>query len=141
MSVPAEFITSTEHDSETRPVLGPAGNRVRVSEFLEPKRKKETLKKPQQTRRLGNRLPESILRANASVDSSCSSDSSSSVSSLKKVNLRKTRTMEQKGLKSVKVVPEKVEVPSLSRSPSPAPSPSPAFFMKRCDWITANSGK
>ncbi|OVA04551.1 Methyladenine glycosylase [Macleaya cordata] len=145
MSVAAEFKSSTEPDSETRPVLGPAGNRVRVSEFLEPKRKKETLKKPQQTRRLATRLPESVLRANASVDSSCSSDSSCSISSLKKANLRRTRTMEQKVLKSVKVAPEKVEVPALSRSRSsslsrsPSPSPSPAFMMKRCDWITPNS--
>lgn len=144
MSVAAEFKSPTEQDSETRPVLGPAGNRVRVSEILEIKRKTEIMKKPLQTRRLlVPKLPDSVVRANASVDSSCSSDSSSSVSSNKKT-LRKTRTMDQQQkvmLKPVKIVPEKVEVirrpRSVSRSPSP--SPSPVNLMKRCDWITANS--
>ncbi|RZC67085.1 hypothetical protein C5167_010779 [Papaver somniferum] len=144
MSVAAEFKSPTEQDSETRPVLGPAGNRVRVSEILEIKRKTEIMKKPLQTRRLlVPKLPDSVVRANASVDSSCSSDSSSSVSSNKKT-LRKTRTMDQQQnvmLKPVKIVSEKVEVirrpRSVSRSPSP--SPSPVNLMKRCDWITANS--
>ncbi|KAF8406393.1 hypothetical protein HHK36_008480 [Tetracentron sinense] len=129
MSVATELQSSTETNSKARAVFKPAGNGVRVSKLLESKRVKEGLKKPQQTRRLAARLPESVLRSNVSVDSSCSSDSSYSVSSTKMENFR--RRIKRNGLKSVKVVPDGVEVPSLF--------PSPPVLLKRCDWITPYS--
>lgn len=104
--------------SEGRVVLGPGGNRFRVSE--EAKRKKEGLKKPQQHRKQPSEVPEAVVRNNLSFESSCSSDSSSSGSSVKMVNSR--GRVKRKGLKPVKVVPHGVEVPA-----------------KRCDWITPNS--
>lgn len=122
---------------EPRAILGPGGNRVRVPE--DPKRKGEALKKPQQRRRkptaVVSEVPQSVVRSNGSVDSSCSSDSSSSGSLAKPVSSKKTTPapVRRKGLKPVKVVPDGVEVVAPTTRISGPP--------KRCDWITPNSGK
>lgn len=118
MSVATKLQSPAKPLSEGRVVLGPGGNRFRVSE--EAKRKKEGLKKPQQHRKQPSEVPEAVVRNNLSFESSCSSDSSSSGSSVKMVNSR--GRVKRKGLKPVKVVPHGVEVPA-----------------KRCDWITPNS--
>lgn len=126
---------------EPRAILGPGGNRVRVSE--DPKRKGEPLKKPQRTTKTTTttaavaskktvpEVPQSVVRNNGSVDSSCSSDSSSSGSLAKTVSSKKT--VRRQGLRPVKVVPAGAEVA--------APSPKISGPPKRCDWITPNSGK
>ena len=121
---------------EPRAILGPGGNRVRVSE--DPKRKGDVLKKPQRTtpttkttRKPVPEVPQSVVRNNGSVDSSCSSDSSSSGSLAKTVSSKKT--VKRKGLRPVKVVPAGVEVAATSPKISGPP--------KRCDWITPNSGE
>lgn len=119
---------------EPRAILGPGGNRVRVSEG--PKRKGEALKKPQtqRTRKptVVSEVPQSVVRSNGSVDSSCSSDSSSSGFLAKTVSSKKTPpTVKRKGLKPVKVVPDGVEAVAASPKISGPP--------KRCDWITPNS--
>lgn len=113
---------------EPRAILGPGGNRVRVSEDL--KHKNEGLKKPQRPRKPVSEMPESAVRNNVSVDSSCSSDSSSSGSLAKTVSSR--RTVRRNGLRPVKVVPDGVGVGAVSPKLSGPP--------KRCDWITPNSG-
>ncbi|KAL6317968.1 hypothetical protein AAG906_031017 [Vitis piasezkii] len=118
MSVATKLQSPAKPLSEGRVVLGPGGNRFRVSE--EAKRKKEGLKKPQQHREQPSEVPEAVVRNNLSFESSCSSDSSSSGSSVKMVNSR--GRVKRNGLKPVKVVPHGVEVPA-----------------KRCDWITPNS--
>ncbi|XP_034676259.1 DNA-3-methyladenine glycosylase 1 [Vitis riparia] len=118
MSVATKLQSPAKPLSEGRVVLGPGGNRFRVSE--EAKRKKEGLKKPQQHRKQPSEVPEAVVRNNLSFESSCSSDSSSSGSSVKMVNSR--GRVKRNGLKPVKVVPHGVEVPA-----------------KRCDWITPNS--
>lgn len=120
MSVATKLQSPAKPLSEGRVVLGPGGNRFRVSE--EAKRKKEGLKKPQQHRKQSSEVPEAVVQNNLSFESSCSSDSSSSGSSVKMVNSR--GRVKRNGLKPVKVVPHGVEVPA-----------------KRCDWITPNSGK
>ncbi|XP_015884611.3 uncharacterized protein LOC107420223 [Ziziphus jujuba] len=115
---------------EPRAILGPGGNRVRVSEDL--KRKNEGMKKPQRPpRKPVSEMPETAVRNNVSVDSSCSSDSSSSGSLAKTVSSR--RTVRRNGLRPrpVKVVPDGVEVGAVSPKLSGPP--------KRCDWITPNS--
>ncbi|PON33736.1 Methyladenine glycosylase [Parasponia andersonii] len=116
---------------ETRSILGPGGNRARVSE--DSKRKGEDLNKPQRTtmmtRKLVPEVPQSVVRNNGSVDSSCSSDSSSSGSSAKTVSSKKT--VRRKGFRPVKIVPDGVE--------AAAPSPRVLGPPKRCDWITPNS--
>ncbi|XP_057975527.1 uncharacterized protein LOC131162921 [Malania oleifera] len=139
MSVAVKLQSSPKPVSETRAVLGLAGNRFRVSE--ETKRKKECLKKPQprpqpqpqpqkhQPRRLASEMPQSVVRNNVSVDSSCSSDSCSSGSSVRTVNSR--GRVKRNGFKSVKVVPDGVEIATSSPT---IPGP-----VKRCDWITTNS--
>ncbi|KAJ9674656.1 hypothetical protein PVL29_023907 [Vitis rotundifolia] len=118
MSVATKLQSPAKPLSEGRGVLGPGGNRFRVSE--EAKRKKEGLKKPQQHTKPPSEVPEAVVRNNLSFESSCSSDSSSSGSSVKMVNSR--GRVKRNGLKPVKVVPDGVEVPA-----------------KRCDWITPNS--
>lgn len=109
---------------EPRAVLGPGGNRVRVSEA--PKRKNEGLKKPpQRPTKPVSEIPEAIVRNNVSVDSTCSSDTSSSCSSAKTVSPR--RTVRHKSLRPAKLVSDDMEVVK------------PAGPPKRCEWITPNS--
>lgn len=120
--------------SEQRAILGPTGNRVRASE--DPKRKTEVAKKPQRPIKPASRIPEPVIRNNGSVDSSCSSDSSSSTASpAKKIeSSRRTVTVKRKNVKNMKIVPDaSSEIPEASRIISEP--------IKRCDWITPNSGK
>ncbi|KAJ7966717.1 putative DNA-3-methyladenine glycosylase [Quillaja saponaria] len=128
MSVMTKLQSSVKPVSEEpRAILGPAGNRGRVSE--EPKRKNESLKNLQRPKKQVPRIPESIVQNNLSVDSSCSSDSTSSGSSTKIVNSR--RTVKRNGVKPAKVVPDDVDFVAFSlKDPGP---------IKRCDWITPNS--
>ena len=120
MSVATELRSPAKPDRGARAILGPAGNRVRVLE--EAKRKKEGVKKPNC---LVSQTPSVVVRSNSSVDSTGSSESVKMASS-------KRRTKPNKS-KSVKVVPEKMNVVALS--------PELAGPVKRCDWITPNSGK
>ncbi|KAJ4701917.1 putative DNA-3-methyladenine glycosylase [Melia azedarach] len=118
--------------SEQRAILGPTGNRVRASE--DPKRKTEVAKKPQRPIKPASRIPEPVIRNNGSVDSSCSSDSSSSTASpAKKIeSSRRTVTVKRKNVKNMKIVPDNSsEIPEASRIISEP--------IKRCDWITPNS--
>ncbi|PRQ26993.1 putative DNA-3-methyladenine glycosylase I [Rosa chinensis] len=116
MSVATELQSSI---CEPRAVLGPGGNRVRVSEG--PKHKYEGLKKPPQRPR--KEIPESVVRKNVSVDSSCSSDTSSTGSSPKTASPR--RTVRHKSLRPAKLVSNDVVKPD-----------GPP---RRCEWITAYS--
>ncbi|KAG6626751.1 DNA-3-methyladenine glycosylase [Carya illinoinensis] len=129
MSVVTKLQLSAKPVSEPRAILGPTGNRVRVSEEP-PKRKPESVKRPQRLRKPASEIPEPAVRNNVSVDSSCSSDSYSSGSSMKKTV--KSRTGRRTGFKPVKVVPHCVDGEALS---SPKNSGPP----KRCDWITPYS--
>ncbi|XP_057504216.1 uncharacterized protein LOC130787784 isoform X2 [Actinidia eriantha] len=122
MSVATEHRLAAKPGSEARVILGPSGNRIRVSE--EAKRKKESLKKNQKPSRLVSATPCLVARNNLSVDSTCSSDSSSWGSSVTMVSSK--RRVKPNGLRSVKIVPDGVE--SVVAGP-----------VKRCDWITANS--
>ncbi|KAL5704847.1 DNA-3-methyladenine glycosylase I [Ranunculus cassubicifolius] len=126
MSVSVE----TEPGSDTRSVLGPGGNRVRVSEFVKTKKpplitKKNKQTPIQETKKLVNPVP--VAKSNNdSVNSSCSSDSVvSSASSIKVSNL-KVKTTRRNTVKvngGVEVTPEKERL----------------ILVKRCDWITPNS--
>ncbi|CAL5418224.1 unnamed protein product [Camellia sinensis] len=127
MSVATELRSPAKSHSETRAILGPTGNRVRVSE--EAKRKKEVLKRPQKPSRLVSEATRSIVLNNSSLDSTSSLESSSGGSSVKMVS-SKTR-VKPNGSYSVKVVPDGVDLVSLSLLVSGP--------VKRCDWITPNS--
>jgi DNA-3-methyladenine glycosylase I len=108
-----------------RAILGPAGNRVRVSE--EAKRKIEVLKKSlQKPKKPVEKMSQAAVKNNLSVDSTCSSDSYSSSSS-------SGRNVKRNGIKQVKDVPNGGEIKDAS-SKKDGP-------VKRCDWITPNSGK
>ncbi|KAG6747814.1 hypothetical protein POTOM_047705 [Populus tomentosa] len=106
-----------------RAILGPAGNRVRVSE--EAKRKIEVLKKSQQKpKKPVEKMSQAAVKNNLSMDSTCSSDSYSSSSS-------SGRNVKRNGTKQVKDVPNGGEIKDVS-SKKDGP-------VKRCDWITPNS--
>ncbi|KAL6216114.1 hypothetical protein ACLB2K_009341 [Fragaria x ananassa] len=108
---------------EPRAVLGPGGNRVRISEG--PKHKCEGLKKPpQRPRQPAPEIPVSVVKKNVSVDSSCSSDTSSTGSSPKTASPRKT-------VRHIK----RLRPPKLVSNDVVKPDGPP----KRCEWITANS--
>ncbi|XVF63913.1 hypothetical protein PTKIN_Ptkin09bG0124600 [Pterospermum kingtungense] len=127
MSVATKLKSSPKPVTEPRAILGPTGNRARVSD--ESKRKTEALKKPQRPKIPVSRSPKSVVQSNVSVDSCCSSDSSSSNSSLKTVS--STKTVKRKGVKPVKphVAPTADEVVT-------GISPVISKPLKRCDWIT-----
>jgi len=109
-----------------RAILGPAGNRVRVSE--EAKRKIEVLKKSQQKpKKPVEKMSQAAVKNNLSVDSTCSSDSYSSSSS------SSGRNVKRNGIKQVKDVPNGGEIKDVSSKKDGS--------VKRCDWITPNSGK
>ncbi|XP_028803036.1 uncharacterized protein LOC114758178 [Neltuma alba] len=126
MPVATKLPSSAKSVSEPRAILGPAGNRVRVSG--DQKRNDDYLKNPRRTRKQMPKIPQSIVTNNVSTDSTCSSDSSST-SSAKNVTSR--RTVRRNGLKPVKIVPDGTVGAALSPKAS---SPS-----NRCDWITPNS--
>lgn len=129
MPVVTKLQSSSKPNAKPRAVLGPAGNRVRVSE--DPNRNTETPKNQQQRpRKQASEIPETIVRNDVSVDSTCSSDSSASNSSARKVSSR--RTVKRSGFKQVKIVPDGVDGAALSMKPTGPP--------KRCEWITPNSG-
>ncbi|XP_004501037.1 uncharacterized protein [Cicer arietinum] len=117
--------------TEPRAILKPGGNRVTVYE--EHKRKKENTKKTHDPRKQVPNISDSVVQSNVSLDSTCSSDSFSSDSSVKKVNTvnaNESAKMKRNGFKPVRVVPDGVHV----SPPHKASEPS-----KRCDWITPNS--
>ncbi|KAF5188462.1 Methyladenine glycosylase [Thalictrum thalictroides] len=141
MSVVDEFKPLTDPNSETRQVLGPGGNRVRVSETERPNKKGLMKKKTmmtttppmmnQQTRMLVTRLERN---SNASMNSSCCSDTSSNGSSVKIKNSR--RRMVDGGVKSSgKVVMDD----GVDDDQSQLMPPERPIVVKRCDWITPNS--
>lgn len=127
--------TTTELRGEVKPaverreILGPAGNRVRVME--EQKKKKDGLKKPERAKKPAAETPKPgpAVRSTGSADRSASSDSSScGGSTLKKFNSKGRVTGNVN--KPAKVVPD-----GAVAMPAMAPVP-----LKRCDWITPNTG-
>ncbi|XP_068657670.1 uncharacterized protein [Aristolochia californica] len=113
----------------TRPVSGLAGNRGRASEITEARScKKLVTISSRPAVKSNRRIPESAVRCNLSTDGSCSSDSSGSVFSVKKAELRTRR--KQSAEKAVKVAPVGAELSSAD---------PPLVNEKRCSWITANS--
>lgn len=115
--------------SEQRAILGPTGNRVRASE--DPKQKTEVPKKPKKP---APKIAEPVIRNNASVDSTCSSDSSTSsaISAKKMENSRRSVTVKRNGVKNMKFDPH-------ASAEIPEASPVNSGPIKRCDWITSNS--
>lgn len=130
MSVAASPQSSPKQVTQPRAVLASTGNRVRL---LDLEWKTQALKKPQRQRKPVTKVPESAVRNNFSVDSSASSDSSSSSSSSSaKKTVAKRTVAKRSGLKTMDVVPRGVGVADVSMKVSGP--------VKRCDWITPNSG-
>lgn len=116
--------------TEPRAILKLGGNRIAVSEELK-RKKKENPRNSQGPRKQVSEISDSIVQSNVSLDSTCSSDSSSSNSSGKKVNSTSRKTVKRNGFKPLRVVSNAIDV----SPPAKASTPS-----KRCDWITPNSG-
>ncbi|KAK7351693.1 hypothetical protein VNO77_11314 [Canavalia gladiata] len=133
MPVATKLRSYAKPASEPRAILKSAGNRVAVSE--EPKRKKENVKNPQRPRKEAAVITDSIVQSNVSLDSMSSSDSSLSNSSAKKVNsaTASRRSVKRNGFKPVRVVPDAVDVATVTPPPKTLAPP------KRCEWITPNS--
>ncbi|KAG6786571.1 hypothetical protein POTOM_008177 [Populus tomentosa] len=113
-----------------RAILGPTGNRARVLE--EARRKIEVLRKSQQKpKKPVEKMSQAAVKNNFSVDSTCSSDSSSSSSS--GVSSSSGKNVKHYGIKKVKDDRNGREILDVS-SKKERP-------VKRCDWITPNSGK
>ncbi|KAE9609403.1 putative DNA-3-methyladenine glycosylase I [Lupinus albus] len=111
--------------AKPKPATEPGGKRVTISE--EPKWKK--LKKPQRPiiKKEEQQIDESVVRSNVSSDSTCSSDSSASSNETTKKVTSESKSVKRNGFKPARVVPDAVDVATLSLSP------------KRCDWITQHS--
>ncbi|XP_057793933.1 uncharacterized protein LOC131010433 [Salvia miltiorrhiza] len=129
--------TATEKTgTETRCILAPTGNRVRIHE--ERRRRNEMMKKPpEKPKKVAAAKPAAaVVRCDVSVDNS--SDSSSSASSpsgsmVKSAKNNSWRLMENDNgvVRAATTVPDGVGALSLS--------PAVPLPVKRCDWITPNS--
>lgn len=121
-------VVTEKPGAETRSILAPTGNRVRVAE--EQGRKKEMAKKPaEKPKKVTSEKPiAAVVRCNVSADSSSDSCSSCSGSNVKSGKRRMPANH-----KAAKIVPDGVEALTLS--------PAVPLPVKRCDWITPNSGK
>ncbi|CAH1422223.1 unnamed protein product [Lactuca virosa] len=119
-------LPSTKTDLESRNILGPAGNRVKVKEEEKESLKKKVAleKKPKRSSiRLEKMTPQIVVRKNNdSLDSSCSLKSSSSSGSSVKIPSVKRR--------------EKHDSNSLKMEGEESPMMTLSIPFKRCDWIT-----
>ncbi|KAL3505271.1 hypothetical protein ACH5RR_035112 [Cinchona calisaya] len=138
MSVATELHSPVKPSSETRKILGPGGNSVRVPE--QEKKTKEGFKKKHNTtttasanavKKVVSESPKVSVVKNGSGDSS-SEPSSCNGSGLKRVD-SKRNVKSCNGLKSAKVVPDGGE------TSTPVLSQVVPGLVKRCDWITPNS--
>lgn len=127
MSVATKLQSHAKPVLESRAILGPGGNRDRAPE--KPKCKQETLKKVEKQNKALTVISELVIRDNASVGSSCSSDSLSSNYSAKLSNPK---------VKLYAVKPVKA-VAAGGDSNATITSPRLSLPGKRCDWITLHS--
>lgn len=132
MSVATELHHSPgKQEPETRKILGPGGNRVRVLEE-EKKKKKPAFKSNavSTTKKLVTENPKPVAVRNGSDSPLCNGSAPKSVGLKKKMKKKGTNNS---SLKAAKVVPDGAETLALS--------PTVGGPVKRCDWITPNSGK
>ncbi|KAL0360713.1 UNVERIFIED_CONTAM: putative GMP synthase [glutamine-hydrolyzing] [Sesamum radiatum] len=138
-------VATEKPGGETRSILAPTGNRVRV--FEEQRGKEETRKKSgEKPKKVVSKSPAkpaaeaaatAFARCNISADSSSDSSSSSSSSSrgsnVKSGKSTGSRRIKNSNgvVKAAKVVPDGVGALTLS--------PAVPLIVKRCDWITPNS--
>ncbi|KAL2489452.1 DNA glycosylase superfamily protein [Forsythia ovata] len=129
--------------SETRSILAPTGNRVRVVE--EQRRKREILSKSvEKPKRVISQTPPkpgggggasvAVVRNNFSADSSSDSSScnGSTVKTVKSMGSKRRIVKNSNGVvKPAKIVPDGAEALAIS--------PMVPVPVKRCDWITPNS--
>lgn len=118
---------------ETRTILGPAGNRVSVSEHENNGKKEKTPEKP---KKLSSVKPEpvrdNVVRSKSTVKISSAGAGVTVLSSAScaKKNVRKDKKSEcQSTLSNVKAKSKTVKQPSVAYVP-----------LKQCDWITPFSG-
>ena len=129
MSVATKLHSHAKPVLESREILGPGGNRDRAPE--KPKCKQETLKNSEKQNKALPAIPESVIRDNSSIGSSCSSDSLLSSYSTKLLN-PKVKPCDVKPVKAVAAGGD----PNVTST-----TPSLSVPGKRCGWITPYSGK
>ncbi|KAL8166068.1 hypothetical protein V2J09_007567 [Rumex salicifolius] len=129
---------------ETRKILGPGGNRARVSEpakpasMAKPKKLSGTpVRSPAKIARAVSKVSEAAVRKNGSVDSSCSTESSSSSSSSSlSSGSAKTANCSRKSERAIGIRAGSVKP---IRAGVDATAPVASEPTKRCDWITTKS--
>ncbi|KAK1435697.1 hypothetical protein QVD17_01463 [Tagetes erecta] len=150
-------------DSESRPVLGPAGNKTRsVTELRKPVTKpKSKVAKPEEVKKSSSITPPAasvlrqkdckVLKTNLSMNASCSSDASSDSShsraSTGRISRRSVTPKRSAGLKTGKVDSGlktaskigKAESVGLETDSSLEASADASPGRKRCAWVTANT--
>ncbi|CAI9116685.1 OLC1v1017898C1 [Oldenlandia corymbosa var. corymbosa] len=119
MSVVVELNSHAKANSDARKILGPGGNRVRVSE--EEKKKKEGLKK-----KLAADTPIPVKKSVSSISPKSKVDNRSSAKS--ENSRKKVKELSDLDKEAAKVVRDGVETLTLS---PPVSGP-----VKRCEWIT-----
>ncbi|KAI3777430.1 hypothetical protein L1987_47230 [Smallanthus sonchifolius] len=126
MSASKELLSvspSINVDSESRKILGPAGNREQIKGDESLKKKIAVETKPKSSVKLAAGSAEIVVRKNdESVDSSCSLKSYSSDGS--SVKLAGSRRIEKRSSNRLKLVEDEAPVMMLT------------IPFKRCDWIT-----
>ncbi|XP_023535246.1 uncharacterized protein LOC111796735 [Cucurbita pepo subsp. pepo] len=127
MSVATKLHSHAKPVLESREILGPGGNRDRAPE--KPKCKQETLKNSEKQNKALPAIPESVIRDNSSIGSSCSSDSLLSSYSTKLLN-PKVKPCDVKPVKAVAAGGD----PNVTST-----TPSLSVPGKRCGWITPYS--
>ncbi|GFP92707.1 probable gmp synthase [glutamine-hydrolyzing] [Phtheirospermum japonicum] len=134
-------VATEKPGAETRSILAPTGNRVRL--FEEQKRRKETTKKPKKVISQSPAKPSAaaaaaaVVRCNVSADSS-SDSSSSAASSSNGSNVKSAKSRGSGGIKNSYGVVKSAKIVSL-RVESSTLTPAVPLPIKRCDWITPNS--
>ncbi|KAL8145068.1 uncharacterized protein LOC141706800 [Apium graveolens] len=115
--------------AETRTILGPAGNRVSVSEHETNGKKEKTPEKPKKLSTVkAEPGKDNVVRSKSTVKISCAGAGVTVLSSAScvKKNARKDKKIEcQSTLSNVKKVSKTVKQPSVAR-----------VALKQCDWIT-----
>lgn len=142
MSESSELDSQAKQEIETRKILGPGGNRVRV--FEEEKKKKDGMMKNKKqqpgkktndvvaTKKLVSHESLKFVAVKNGLADICSDSSLCNGSAAKSVSIKK-KSKNSSVNKAAKIVPDGGEILAIS--------PIVRGPVKRCDWITPNSGK
>lgn len=147
-------------ESETRPVLGPAGNNNKARSVVE-LRKPVTKLKNNKVEKLPHEIKSPTLpltvpsvmrkqqehhvfKSNLSMNASCSSDASSDSSHSTRASTGRSRSRSRSSRHSIPVLRRKqqstAKAENVEVNDEVSASPDSSFAKKRCAWVTPNTG-